>query len=97
MDFENFIKSVQEQNKPKNLSLQLEAMWYDAIGDWQKAHDLVDGPSDQLSAKVHAYLHRKEGDLWNADYWYRKSGETRPSCSLKQEWELLVRAMLEKE
>lgn len=95
MDFESFIQSVQEQKKPANISRQLEALWYDGIGDWQKAHDLADGPSDQLSARVHAYLHRKEGDLWNADYWYRRSGETRPSFSLNEEWEKLVRRILD--
>jgi len=96
MDFESFIQSVQEKKKPTNISYHLEALWYDGIGDWQKAHDLADGPSDQLSARVHAYLHRKEGDLWNADYWYRKSGETRPGISLNEEWEILVRRILNK-
>ncbi|RZS97626.1 hypothetical protein [Cecembia calidifontis] len=95
MEFESFIQSVAQQKKPGNLSRQLEALWYDGIGDWQKAHDLADGPSDRLSARVHAYLHRKEGDLWNADYWYKRAGEARPSCSLNEEWELLVKRMLE--
>ncbi|PSL07563.1 hypothetical protein [Cecembia rubra] len=95
MEFDSFLQSVKQQKKPANLSSQLEALWYDGIGNWKKAHDLADGPADQLSARVHAYLHRKEGDQWNADYWYRRSGETRPSCSLQEEWELLVRRILD--
>lgn len=50
---------------------------------------------DKHSAWVHAYLHRKEGDHWNADYWYSKAGNLRPECSLKQEWELLIKAFLQ--
>ncbi|MDQ0640943.1 hypothetical protein QF042_004508 [Pedobacter sp. W3I1] len=46
------------------------------------------------SARIHAYLHRKEGDIWNADYWYAKAGEKRPQLSLDQEWEELVQRFL---
>lgn len=89
-----FKKSLGEPNPPEGLSSQLEALWYDGKGNWKRAHDLADGPSDKLSARVHAYLHRKEGDIWNADYWYRRSGETRPEISLEEEWEMLVDRIL---
>jgi hypothetical protein len=94
MKLEKFIKSLKDKNPPKGISSQLEALWYDGKGDWNKAHDLADGPSDKLSARVHAYLHRKEGDLWNADYWYKRSGEARPDLSLEEEWEVLVSRIL---
>lgn len=74
----------------KNFSPELLALWYDAKEDWKSAHDQVDHLSGKNAARVHAYLHRKEGDLWNADYWYSKAGEKRPVISLKEEWELLV-------
>ena len=61
-----------------------------AKGDWNQAHAQVDHLRDLDSAWVHAYLHRKEGDLWNADYWYARAKKTRPSCSLQEEWENLV-------
>lgn len=90
-----FIKSLTEDTPPKGISTQLESLWYDGKGDWKKAHDLADGPSDKLSARVHAYLHRKEGDLWNADYWYKRSGEPRPDLSLEEEWKVLVKRILD--
>lgn len=94
MTLPEFKSSLNEQNPPEGLSTQLEALWYDGNGDWKSAHNLADGPSDKLSARVHAYLHRKEGDIWNADYWYRRSGETRPEISLEDEWEMLVERIL---
>lgn len=94
MTFSEFKKSLRETTPPEGISSQLEALWYDGKGDWKRAHDLADGPSDRLSARVHAYLHRKEGDIWNADYWYRRAGETRPDVSLEEEWEMLVERLL---
>jgi hypothetical protein len=85
-----FKSSLADENPPENITPQLEAVWQDGKGNWRLAHDLVDGPSDQLSARVHAYLHRKEGDIWNADYWYKRSGERRPDMTLDEEWEYLV-------
>jgi hypothetical protein len=74
----------------ENFGPELLALWYDGKGDWKKAHDQVDHLSGKSSSRVHAYLHRKEGDLWNADYWYSKAGEKRPDISLEEEWERLV-------
>lgn len=73
-----------------DFSPELKALWYDGKGDWKSAHDQVDHLSGKNAAHVHAYLHRKEGDLWNADYWYAKAGEKRPSMSLDEEWRGLV-------
>lgn len=73
---------------------ELLALWYDAKDDWKSAHDQVDQLSGKNAARVHAYLHRKEGDLWNADYWYSKAGEKRPNLSLEKEWEELVNRFL---
>ena len=72
------------------MSPQLKSLWYDGKGNWQQAHNQVDHLNDQSSAWVHAYLHRKEGDTWNADYWYRRAGKTRPNISIDEEWEQLV-------
>jgi uncharacterized protein (DUF2267 family) len=85
-----FKMSLESGNPDSQLPVQLRALWYDAKGDWDTAHNQVDHLSDQGSARVHAYLHRKEGDIWNADYWYAKAGENRPHSSLNQEWEELV-------
>lgn len=77
--------------KGEKLSPELLALWYDGKGDWKMAHDQVDQLSGKSAARIHAYLHRKEGDSWNADYWYSKAGEKRPNLSLDEEWIELVR------
>lgn len=77
-----------------DLSVQLKALWYDGKGDWNRAHQQVDHLHDRSSAWVHAYLHRKEGDIWNADYWYKNARQSRPDVSLMQEWENLVSTFL---
>ncbi len=89
--FRQFLNLNPDQEK---FSPELLSLWYDGKGDWKSAHDQVDHLSEKNAARVHAYLHRKEGDLWNADYWYRRAGETRPDTSLDQEWEELVRRYL---
>jgi hypothetical protein len=94
MDYHEFISSLQENLPPKDIPRQLESLWYDGKGNWNKAHDIADGPSDRLSARVHAYLHRKEGDLWNANYWYKRASEELPDLSLDEEWEMLVKRIL---
>lgn len=71
-------------------SPELKALWYDGNGDWEKAHHQVDSLAGTPATRIHAYLHRKEGDLWNADYWYRKAGEVRPDSSLEEEWKELL-------
>ncbi|QXV66269.1 hypothetical protein INP83_04060 [Mucilaginibacter sp. 21P] len=89
-----FQQSLSLTQPPSGLSVQLKSLWYDGKGDWAKAHAEVDQLSDKDSAWVHAYLHRKEGDIWNADYWYSRAGQTRPDVSLQEEWEQLVEAFL---
>ncbi len=89
-----FKASLNLEQPISGLSVQLKSLWYDGKGDWHKAHAQVDQLTDQQSAWVHAYLHRKEGDIWNADYWYSKAKRTRPDVSLDEEWEQLVVAFL---
>ena len=94
MEFETFKQSIDNNIPPAEVSVYLLALWYDAIGDWDQAHGLVDSLEDGTACWVHAYLHRKEGDLGNADYWYRKAHKKRPSISLPEEWEMIVKALL---
>ena len=82
------LKSSLENNLPNPaFPNALQALWYDAKGDWEKAHHLADVIGGPGCDWVHAYLHRKEGDQWNADYWYRRAGKSRPSCSHDEEWD----------
>jgi hypothetical protein len=72
----------------------LLALWWDAKGDWERAHEIAQDVSGADGAWVHAYLHRKEGDLGNAAYWYRRAGRAVTSGDLRVEWEGIVRELL---
>lgn len=87
---QNFKNSIQSDEFPADAPPHIQALWHDERGDWKKAHSLIDHLEDPISSHIHAYLHRKEGDIWNADYWYRKAGKSRPNVSLEKEWEHLV-------
>ncbi|MBD8489944.1 hypothetical protein IFO69_14400 [Echinicola sp. CAU 1574] len=90
MTFEEFKDSLNHNHPPQELNIQLQSLWFDGKGNWEHAHDLVNDLTDEDSAYVHAYLHRKEGDQWNASYWYRNANKPKPSCSLEEEWKDLV-------
>lgn len=94
MNADEFRQSTERPQPPEKLSAALEAMWYDAKGDWEKAHTLAQSQEDAEGAWVHAYLHRVEGDLSNAAYWYRRADK--PVCSdpLDQEWNDIVSNLL---
>lgn len=92
MDFEAFIQSLTNEQPAPNLSPALAALWYDKKNCWERAHDIVQDESDSTCAAIHAYLHRKEGDIWNAEYWYRKARRSPFAGSLDEEWESLVRS-----
>lgn len=93
-DLQTFKASLSNDQPPEDLPIHLKSLWYDGKGDWKTAHDLIDKLTDSHSAHLHAYLHRKEGDIWNADYWYNRAGQSRPAISLDQEWERLVQEFL---
>ncbi len=75
---------------PPQVSPLLQAMWHEARGDWQKAHEICQEIDNTDGARVHAYLHRKEGDTSNAAYWYRRAGTKLPAVSLEEEWDVIV-------
>jgi hypothetical protein len=81
---------------PVGISSALQAMWQDARGNWEAAHQIAqDMPeADKAGAWIHAYLHRKEGDLANAGYWYRRAGKPVAHDSLEDEWTRIVTALL---
>ena len=94
MTLEEYIKSIEADRPPSGISETLRSLWWDKKGDWDRAHSIAqDIPSVQGSA-VHAYLHREEGVIWNADYWYTRAGRTRPDVTLDIEWQQLVDEML---
>ena len=95
MTLEEFRASLAAGDEPPAaLSAPLRALWLDGRGDWAAAHATVDDLETKAAARVHAYIHRKEGDLDNARYWYRRAGAQPATGSLEDEWADLVRALL---
>ena len=74
--------------------MAVRALWFDGKGDWEKAHDLAQQDEGGAGDWVHAYLHRKEGDLGNAGYWYRRAGKPTAKGSLDEEWSAITAALL---
>jgi hypothetical protein len=94
MNLEEFINCIEMDNRPRHLSETLKSLWWDRKGDWDKAHAIAQQIPTVQGSAVHAYLHREEGVLWNADYWYTRAGRQRPDISLEEEWRQLVEEML---
>jgi hypothetical protein len=94
MQAEEFRASLAEEEPPKELPAPLAALWWDARGDWARAHGLVDELETPEGMAVHAYLHRKEGAVSNADYWYGRAGGRFHRATLEEEWAALVEGLL---
>ncbi len=86
-------RSTLQDNHPPPVSIYLKALWYDKKGDWASAHNVAQDIPDNYGSWIHAYLHRKEGDLSNAGYWYRKAGKPMPGYSLEKEWDEMVKEL----
>jgi len=82
---------------PSHLGPPLCALWQDAKEDWEAAHRCVQDDNSLDAAWVHAYLHRKEGDVSNAGYWYARAGQPKFQGTLEAEWEEIARALLTKD
>lgn len=96
MDLKTFKDSTANPQPSAGLSPALLALWWDAKGDWDKAHEHAQERDDAAGTRVHAYLHRKEGDQSNAAYWYRRAGAAPSVLTLDEEWEELARRFLER-
>ena len=96
MSFDELQESIQRDSAPPaSASLAVQALWHDARGDWDRAHGCAQDDHGSNGSWVHAYLHRKEGDLGNAGYWYARAGRTMPakSVTLDQEWADIARQL----
>ena len=90
MDRSTFHAALDSGQQPSDLTPATTVLWLERQGDWEAAHDIAQDLPDPDGAWLHAYLHRREGDLPNANYWYRRAGRTTPRVSLDQEWESLA-------
>jgi hypothetical protein len=96
MDSQAFKRSISAAAPPAGLSLALQALWWAEKGDWEKAHECAQAQEDAAGAWVHAHLHRQEGDLANAGYWYRRAGKPVASEALVVERDAIARALLDR-
>jgi hypothetical protein len=94
MTIEQFRASVNQPSPPQGVAPLLEALWWDAKGDWDRAHEIAQDHPSPDAAWIHAYLHRKEGDQGNAGYWYQRARQPHARASLAQEWEQIAAALL---
>jgi hypothetical protein len=94
MTVAEFRASLTLENPPDGLPVPLTALWWDAKGDWARAHGMVDALETPAGMAVHAYLHRKEGSAWNADYWYGRAGRSFHRPTLAAERDALVEGLL---
>jgi hypothetical protein len=94
MTLAEFKRSLSKSRPPESLAVALAGLWWAGKDDWDKAHKVVMDEGGKDCAWVHAYLHRVEGDLENARYWYRQAGKPAASGALKAEYESIVQALL---
>lgn len=94
MDFDAFSESLSGDAAPAEVEGALLALWWEAKGNWDKAHDLAQSVGSREGDGVHAYLHRKEGDEGNAGYWYGRAGRPLFKGSSEEEWAAMVRELL---
>ncbi|MGD0734283.1 MAG: hypothetical protein ABR976_04010 [Terracidiphilus sp.] len=93
MNADDFRRLVADGEMPQGLAAPVEALWWDAKGDWARAHGLVDELETPEGMAVHAYLHRKEGVASNAEYWYQRAGRRFYRETLEEEWAALVEGL----
>jgi len=91
----DFKASLSGASPAPGLDAPLAALWWAAKGGWDQAHKIVQDEKSTDAAWVHAYLHRVEGDLGNAGYWYRRAARPAASGSLEAEWEQIASALLQ--
>ena len=92
MHYQEFMDSLDQDTCPSPHEPCLQALWYDAKGEWDTAHEIVQQVDNAMAARIHAYLHRKQGDDRNARYWHRRAGSMFPEkMSLEEEWNSLLR------
>ncbi len=94
MTADEFQSTLTRDLPPPHLPPTLAALWWDAKGDWPRAHSLVDDLETPEAMAVHAYLHRKEGSGGNAEYWYLRSTRAHHRPALEAEWQALLQSLL---
>ena len=89
-NYKEFQETLSLAAPPKDWPEALKAMWFDATGDWESSHNIAQDMHNNMGSWLHAYLHRKEGDKFNAEYWYRQAGKGFPNKTLDAELQEIV-------
>jgi len=98
MKMSEFLSSIEEREEPASeWTNELKALWWCKKGNWVKAHDLAQDAGSREGDWIHAHLHRVEGDLGNASYWYSRAGKPKACSNLVDEWEEIVRELTDRE
>ncbi|CAM4244781.1 hypothetical protein [Zobellia nedashkovskayae] len=92
--YEDFEQTLTGSTPPMDWSEALKAMWFAANDNWEASHDIAQEMFNEMGSWIHAYLHRVEGDEFNAGYWYRKAGRSFPKISLGQEQKEITEYLL---
>ena len=95
MDIAAFRATLTQDEPPEGIGLPLQTLWWEAKGEWKRAHECAQEDTSPAGSAVHAYLHRVEGDPGNAGYWYRQAGQPVAAGSLETEWEAIASALIE--
>lgn len=93
VDHRAFMDSLEAEAPPKDWPDALRALWYDARGDWDASHDIAQDLPTPVGSWIHGYLHLKEGDRWNAAYWYRQAGRAFPEGTVDEEFRVLLQSL----
>ena len=85
-----FCDSLELASPPEIWPEALKAVWWEANGNWDNSHEIAQDITSEVGNWIHAYLHRKEGDDWNAAYWYRQANRDFPKNNLEEEFDTIV-------
>jgi len=94
-NYDEFLDTLSQTRPTADWPEALCALWYEAKGDWEASHDIAQEMQNTLGSWIHGYLHRKEGDEWNAGYWYRRAGKSFPKIGLEEELKTIVLFVLQ--
>lgn len=93
-NYAEFLKALNALSPEKEWPEPLKSLWYDAKGDWEASHNIAQDDHSDVGSWIHGYLHRKEGDEWNAGYWYRRANRPFSKLTLDEELKELVEFVL---
>lgn len=90
MGFQEFLDTLDKQKASTSEVELLKALWYLKMDNWDKSHDIVSNCQGKAAAWIHGLLHKIEGDLWNANYWYRQAGVENPTIDREAEIDMII-------